>query len=551
MNMKTKILLIPFLCFSLLFSSCLDDLNVEPLDKNNVNSETAYSDEASYLKGLMKLYSVYAMSGQDGEGSSDIEGMDGGNTQLLRSWWNLQVVTTDECINSWADDAWVADINGMTWTTTKNEAIEGVYQRCMLIVGLTNEYLTQTTEDKVRSRGGNDQLVQAVEGYRKEARFTRALAYYMLMDAFAIPPFITEDNFSDTPSPISRAELFDWIESELNDLKTSLPAPRSSYGRADQATANALLSRMYLNAEIYTGTQRYTDCITASKAVIDAGYSIADNYQNLFRADNNITSKNEIIFPICFDGNATKNWGGMTYLICSSRSSGEVNIDKDGVSEGWDGNRARPELVQKFEFSNPNYAEDQDAESIKDKRGIFYAKGRTLEINTWVKSFVTDGWAVFKFSNLTSEDKRGSSSPFPDTDFPFFRLAEIYLNYAEAVKRGGQGGSEAQAVKYINELRARGYGDNSGNINAATMTLDFILDERARELYWEGVRRTDLIRYDYYTTNKYIWAFKGGVKNGMQMESYRNLFPIPLSDLSANSNLKQNEGYSKTINTEE
>lgn len=500
----------------------------------------------------MKIYSVYAMSGQEGEGSSDIEGMDGGNTQLLRSWWNLQVVTTDECINSWADDDWVANINGMTWTTSKNEAIEGVYQRCMFIVGLTNEYLIQTTPDKIINRGGNEELVQTVEGYRKEARFTRALAYYMLMDAFARPPFITEENYTETPSQISRAELFDWIEAELNDLKTSLPDPRSFYGRADKATANALLSRMYLNAEIYTGTARYTDCITASKAVIDAGYSIADSYQNLFKADNNITSKSEIIFPVCFDGSATKNWGGMTYLICSSRGGDEVNVETDGVASGWDGNRARPELVNKFEFSNPNYGEDQDTESILDKRGIFYAEGdRTLEINTWVKSFITDGWAVYKFSNVTSEGKKGSDPQFPDTDFPLFRLAEIYLNYAEAVKRGGQGGSEAQAVKYINELRARGYGNNSGNIGADKMTLDFLLDERSRELYWEGVRRTDLIRYDYYTTNKYIWTFKGGVKNGMQMESYRNLFPIPLSDLSANTSLVQNEGYSKTTNTEE
>lgn len=543
--MKTKILLIPFLCFSLLFSSCLGDLDVEPLDKNNVNSETAYSDEASYLKGLMKMYSVFAMSGQDGEGSSDIEGMDGGNTQLLRSWWNIQEVTTDESINSWVNDAWVAEINGMTWTTSKNEAIEGVYQRCMFIVALTNEYLTQTTPDKIKSRGGNDQLVETVKIYRDEARFTRALAYYMLLDAFARPPFITEDSYTQTPEQISRTELFNWIEGELKELAVSLPVPRAFYGRADQAAANALLARMYLNAEVYTGTARYTDCITACKAVIGAGYALGDSYQNLFRADNNTTSRNEIIFPICFDGSATKNWGGMTYLICSSRGGAEVNLETDGVSAGWDGNRARPELVRKFEFSNPNYEEDEDAASIKDKRGIFYAKGRTVEIETWINSFTSQGWAVYKFSNLTSDGTPASDSQFPDTDFPLFRLGEIYLNYAEAVKRGGQGGSESQAVEYINLLRARGYGGTSGNINASQMTLDFILDERARELYWEGVRRTDLIRYDYYTTNKYIWAFKGGVKNGVQVDNYKNLFPIPLSDLSVNSSLTQNDGYKK------
>lgn len=549
--MKTKILLLPFLCFSLLLSSCLDDLDVEPLDKNDVNSETVYSDEASYRKGLMKLYSVYAISGQDGEGSSDIEGMDGGNTQLLRSWWNIQEVTTDECINSWVNDAWVAEMNEMTWTSSKNEAVEGVYQRCMFIVALTNEYLTQTTPEKVKARGGSDQLVQSVNGYRDEARFTRALAYYMLMDAFARPPFITEDNFSEAPTQLSRAELFEWIEAELNDIKTTLPEARTAYGRADKAVVNALLSRMYLNAEVYTGTARYTDCITASKAVIDAGYSLTGVYSNLFRADNGITSKNEIIFPICYDGTATETYGGVRYIIASSRGGAEVSLEADGVTDGWDGNRSLPELVRKFEFSNANYDKDQDAESIKDKRGIFYAEGRTVDVETWINSFTTQGWAVHKFTNITSEGAQGSHPKQPDTDFPLFRLAEIYLNYAEAVKRGGQGGSEKQAVEYINLLRTRGYGDTSGNINASKMTLDFILDERSRELYWEGVRRTDLVRYNYYTTDKYLWAFKGGVKNGTQIESHKNIFPIPLSDLSVNPSLTQNEGYSKTINTEE
>jgi len=543
--MKTKILLIPFICISLLLTSCLGDLDVSPLDENTANQETAYSDETSYRRGLMKMYSVFAMSGQDGEGSSDITGMDPGNTQLLRSWWIVQEVTTDECLNSWADDSWVAEINGLQWTNAKNESIEGVYQRCMYIVALANEYLRQTTESKVKARGGSDQLVQTVNGFRNEARFTRALAYYILMDAFARPPFITEDSYSMTPSQMSRADLFAWIEGELKDLATALPAPRTFYGRADQAVANALLSRMYLNSETYTGIARYTECIAASNAVINAGYTLGDNYSNLFKADNGITSKNEIIFPICFEGSATKTWGGMTFLICSSRGGSECDINTDGVASGWDGNRARPELVRKFEFSNPKFDEDSDAASIKDKRGIFFTtEDRTLEINEWEKTFATQGWAVYKYSNVNSDGSLGSDSQFPDTDFPLFRLGEIYLNYAEAVKRGGAGGSEAQAVEYINKLRERGYGNASGNINAGQMTLDFILDERARELYWEGVRRTDLVRYDYFTTNKYLWAFKGGIKNGVEVGNYKNIFPIPLSDLSANSNLTQNDGYS-------
>lgn len=126
----------------------------------------------------MKIYSVWAISGQEGEGSSDIEGLDPGNAQLLRSWWTLQVVTTDECKNAWPD-SWVNETNNMTWTNSKLEPVEGVYQRCMYIVALANEFIKQL--DKAPAEVNPDQL-------RAETRFARALAYYTLLDQFARPP---------------------------------------------------------------------------------------------------------------------------------------------------------------------------------------------------------------------------------------------------------------------------------------------------------------------------------------------------------------------------
>ncbi|MDI6403033.1 RagB/SusD family nutrient uptake outer membrane protein, partial [Balneolaceae bacterium ANBcel3] len=108
---------------------------------------------------------------------------------------------------------------------------------------------------------------------------------------------------------------------------------------------------------------------------------------------------------------------------------------------------------------------------------------------------------------------------------------------------GGQGGDIAQAVSLVNQLRERAYGDDSGNITSNDLTLDFILDERARELYWEGHRRTDLIRYGYFTSGDYVWAWKGGVKDGSASADYRNLYPIPASDVNANPMLTQNPGY--------
>jgi hypothetical protein len=114
--------------------------------------------------------------------------------------------------------------------------------------------------------------------------------------------------------------------------------------------------------------------------------------------------------------------------------------------------------------------------------------------------------------------------------------------YAEAVLRGG-GGSRGQALTYINALRTRAYGDASGNITDADLTLDFILNERGRELLWEGHRRTDLVRFARFTGGSYLWAWKGGIEAGRATETFRDLFPLPANELVANPNLKQNPGY--------
>jgi hypothetical protein len=156
----------------------------------------------------------------------------------------------------------------------------------------------------------------------------------------------------------------------------------------------------------------------------------------------------------------------------------------------------------------------------------------------------TEGIGVTKFKNVTAS---GGPAPnahatFVSTDFPMFRLADAYLMYAEVVVRGG-GGDMATAVNYINQLRERAYGDNSGNISASDLTLNLLLDERGRELYWEGHRRTDLIRFGQFTNGSYVWEWKGKAQNGTQTASFRDLYPIPINDLNANPNLQQNSGY--------
>ena len=517
-------------------TACTNDLDVQPLDPTVSTAATVYSDADSYRKALFKIYSVWALSGQDGAGSSDISDLDAGNTVLFRCWWTLQEQPTDEMKNSWGDP-WCNDVNGITWGTTINEPIEGTYQRCMFIVALANEYLKNIPN-------APSEIDKAQ--FAAEARFCRALAYYTLLDAFAIPPFITEQNYSLNPSQLSRSELFDWIEKELTDIQSALPEARQGeYGRADKAVVDALLARMYLNAQVYTGTARYSDCIEACKRVIAGGYTLAEDYAQLFMADNgqNTQANCEIIFPVCFDGNTTQSYG-MAAVILGSRSSSEFAEVPSGISGGWDGYRGTGRLVRLFSYQDN---ENPKADEILDKRGIFFDKNRSIDITTSVSgTFTSEGWAVYKYTNLKSDGEPGKSSTFPDTDFPMFRLGDIYLMYAEAVARGGQGGSLSTAVDYVNALRERAYGDSSHNITASWLQEnDYrnLLDERGRELYWEGVRRTDLIRYGLFTSANYLWVFKGGVMTGVGVDSRYNVYPIPSTDMSVNSSLKQNEGY--------
>jgi len=369
------------------------------------------------------------------------------------------------------------------------------------------------------------------------------------MDMYGAPPFITENNYAINPQPLDDIEqigdkpvnLFNWIESELIEIAENLPEPgQGVYGRADQGAVHALLAKMYLNAEVYTGEERFTDCIAASQKVLAGDYALASNYQELFFADNgqNADASQEIIFPVLFDGPSTKTWGGMTFLISASRSGNDVSLERDGISSGWDGIHTTQNLVNIFQFDG-----DVSADNIEDQRGIFKSEG--IDVNISNNEFYTDGWSVFKFKNIYSDGGFPSETQFPETDFPLFRLADVYLMYAEAVARGGEGGDMSTAVGYVNALRERAFGNGNFNIDASWLTADGfqnILDERGRELYWEASRRTDLIRFGKYTRG-YNWPYKAGVVEGTNIDDRYNLFPIPITDLSVNGNLSQNPGY--------
>ena len=526
---------------ALSLSACMKDLDQEPIDPDSFTEKDVFKNATEAKGALAKIYASLSLTGQKGPaGDGDIAGADEGSTGYTRMQFYLQVASTDEAIIRWSD-AGVPDFHNMSWTPA-NTFNNAYYNRLGQQIAFANSFI-----DNAQALASDPEVAY----YIAEARFIRAYAYYNVIDAFGKAPLVTSSKADLKPAQNTRVELFNFVESELKDLEGKLKAARANeYGRVDVVAAQALLARLYLNAKVYIGQDKYTDCITYAKKVIASSYSLnttdANNngtaYDELFLADNNSNgAQNEFIFLASFDGLNTKTYGGTAFIIHGA-TGGNMNASSLGINDGWSGLTAPKEFVNKFEVSARN--SNNEPTAWKDKRAMFYTDGQTYE-NTDLKDFTKSGYAITKFKNITSTGAAGKDpeKKFPDTDLPLIRLAEVYLTYAEAVLRGGEGGDRATALGYINQLRSRAYGNASGNIADSNLTLDFILDERARELYWEGLRRTDLIRYGKFTGGAYLWSFKGGAASGVAVPDYRNLYPIPQDARTANDNLTQNTGY--------
>jgi len=531
--MKKIIYKIFFISLLMAMSSCIGDLDTEPLNERITTSTDVFKDPASYREFLAKLYGAMTLTGQRGEyGQPEISAPDEGTTSFLRTYWSAQEITTDECISAWGDPGLV-EFHGHNWSE-QNAYVQLLYQRIFINIAYCNEFIREVSP---RVEGLPAPLREDVKQYLAEARFLRALYYYFALDLWGNVPFVTEADAPGAflPRQISRTDLFLYVESELKEILPALALPRSNeYARADQAAAWTLLAKLYLNAAVYLGdgNNHYTDCVTYCKLIMNSGgYSLQNSYSHLFLADNDQWG-NEIIFAVAEDGDNGRNYGGVTFIIHAAVGGSEDADNDFGIgSGGWWGNRLTNSFVEKF----PDPSGDTDA------RAMFYTDGQTLEINN--PTVFTEGYLSTKFRNITSGGLKGKNPTFVDTDFPMFRLADVYLMYAEAVLRGGTGGDAATALNVVNLIRQRAYGDTSGNITPADLTLDFILDERARELYWEAHRRTDLIRYGLFTGEQYLWDWKGNVKQGSSTQSHVVLFPLPASDRAVNTNLKQNPGY--------
>lgn len=528
------------LLISLASTSCLNDLDKEPISPKidlNVNND-----------GLLnKCYANFGIngngSGDDSDSDPDVKGFtDNGMTGLVRAMFNMNELPTDEATCSWGDG--LQELNSAKFDPS-HPWVKLYYTRLTLGITFCNQYLEVA--------GGEDKQKTA------ECRFLRAMQYYLLMDAYGNVGFSTT---LEKPHRMERAELYKWLVEELNAIEPDLAEPRvktgsdADYGRVDKAACWLLLSRLYLNAEVYTGNAEWQKAKDYAKKVMESPYDINTTsagrwsaYQLVFMADNDRTAASkEILFPIVNISGKTRSYGNSLFLIaaCFDPAMHANPDDATGsnglVGQQWIGLHPRTALLKKFFPSSvaPEVPSYEMTAQAGDDRATFWGEGRTYEIENITKS--AEGYGVCKFLNYNSDNSTNTDPTFADMDWPFMRAAEAYLNYAEADARLNGGKTSQEGTRVLNKLRERA--NASTRAESSNYSLNEICDEWAREFYFEGMRRTTLVRFGLFGGNTgYNWDWKGGESAGKDFEAYKNLYPIPLTQLQSNSNLKQNPGY--------
>ena len=559
-------------------SSCMDDL-----DKGNIDPNV---DATPNITGLYsKCYAGLIMEGNDGNADFTID--NNGKSTLLRNLFNFNEVPTDEAICWWSDGG-IADV-GYNKFDPGNATLKNLYYRLMSNISYENHFLSLDA-------------AKAETTKYAEVRVLRAYSYFLMLDFFGDPTFIDKIS-AETPrqahsynskfeegKSYTRAELlqmgreflFGWVEKELLEAEPNLLEAKAetsdtdpNYGRIDKGTCWLLLSRLYLNAGTYLNNDGqnnpyWNKALEYAEKIIDpsTGYALFDDskmseeakangykpYDLLFMGDNGSNGAScEALLPLMQDGEKTQGWGGsMFYVAALWDATMQTVTDKDAATTAntWSGMRVRPQFVEKF-FTDPTIVVNKSAKEIRDMnvddRAILWGKGnadgaRTLELgdnDKFVKGIATPKW-----NNNYSNGGTPHDSYNVDIDFFLFRVAEAYLNAAEAEMHiNGEGSAKAKG--YIDALRNRAHA-----AVRPSYTLNDVLDERSRELYCEGLRRTDLIRFNQFggTQATYKWELKGGSTKGTTFAKTNNLYPIPSSEILSNKNLTQIDGYNEVQN---
>lgn len=514
--------------FAGITSSCVNDLNVTPIDPNLSLPGDVLNSEAAYGQILAQCYAGLSESSSIGiDSDPNIKGVDGGYGQYMRALFYLNEFTTDECSCCWNDDT-IQDLRRIKWGSS-DVFVMGMFARIFFQIQVCNEFIRKA---KASQWADTDNMKQWIA----EARALRALSYWHGVDMFGALPFATEENSvgSVGPAPKSRAEMYEWLVNEIKDFTPGLirKAGPSDYGRCDQQMAKMLLAKLYLNAEVYTDgkVSAWKECAAVCKEIMAEYPVLHANWKELFGASN-CDCLDEIIFVAQSDPKSMKSYGNTTFLVKAVIPSGNDKLCAVmGVGDGWGGLTVRPEFVDLFDESDVRYTFHDCSAYVKDPADV-HTKEMTDD-----SQFAKSGLCPTKWTNLYADGSTPADNSFPETDGVIFRAADAYLMLAECGLHDSSFAKEG--LEAMDKVRAR------AGMSTIALTAENVLAERARELYWENHRRSDLVRFGKYTgPDQLVWSYKGGIPEGQTIDAHFNLFPIPSNEINSNPNLVQNPGY--------
>lgn len=469
-------------------------------------------------------------------------------------YWRLESLSTDEALiparsGNWDDGGQYREMHKHTWTPD-NAIVETVWNYAFSGIIACNRVLAM--------------FDQVPEGALKnknfaEIRTMRAFFYFILLDNWGNVPILKK--FGDDTPTSKRADVFNFIESELKEVIQYLPREKSTatYGRPTAWMARALLAKMYLNAEIYTGSAKYNDAVVQCDSIIKSKkYSLDADYKSMFLPTNG-PQVNEFIFAIVYDAYKVLGNSFTRYSLTPELKT------KYGLGTRSPSNcmKTLPEFYDKFNLTGdvrnttwllgPQFNTDGSKITVKTTYkglNVEYTGPKATRDTIWQLYFTKEIWLRGDPAKMDTENDwlsqyMGARSIkfYPDPnwdpnnrtdnhDFPVFRYGDILLTKAEAILRGASATNGDTPMSLANQIRSRA----KAPLFTQNPTLDELLDERSREFAWEAWHRNDLIRFGKY---KNKWLFKDS-----ESDKNHELFPVPARQLKLNSNLTQNPGYS-------
>ena len=389
----------------------------------------------------------------------------------------------------------------------------------------------------IESVGKDDKLSDAQKTARiAQLRTLRAYYFWRLIDTFGNIKLYTIPNEDVKQS--TRAEAYAFIESELIAALPDLPSSKQEYGRLNKSGANALLARMYLNAQVYTGTPQWQKAIDAADEVINSGlYDATGSYKAVFSPDNVENPEHIFVAPFDEATGAGATWAQMT-LHYPSQLTFKLS------EQPWNGFATLEDFYNSYEDGDLRKANNFIVGPQVDTEGnpildLAYDKadldGPAINYTPKINELFPNSsrQAGARFGKFSFKQFQGNNM---DNDFPLLRYGEVLLNKAEAIARLHNNFSDGDALALVNVLRTR-----AGVATFTSMTEGELLAERGRELFVEALRRTDLIRFGHYQN---AWWEKSA-----ESGDHTNLFPIPIEQMQLNNsdkvkfNLTQNPGY--------